>query len=85
MRMYAADMKPANLCLKEPHKCGSDKPMQLKAIDFGTSQNCGPHHRLSKWSGTLTFLAPEVYAQDYSYKADLWSLGVSLYWCFCKR
>lgn len=36
--------------------------------------------RLSSLIGTFAFLAPECYAQNYGLKADMWSLGVMLYW-----
>ena len=77
----AGDVKPGNFCLK-----GSDLEVQrpghaLRAIDFGCSQMLGPEKpRLSRRSGTPAFMSPEIYAKDYSYKADMWSAGVMLYW-----
>jgi len=36
--------------------------------------------RMSKRTGTPVFMAPEIFARDYSEKADVWSVGVMLYW-----
>ena len=82
------DVKPANFCLKEIRKCCSSNAIpHLKAIDFGCSQFLGsdPSRRLSKRTGTPVFMSPEIFQRDYSRKADVWSVGVMLYWLFCQR
>lgn len=82
------DVKPANFCLKEVKKCCSSSSIpHLKAIDFGCSQFLGsdPNRRLSKRTGTPVFMSPEIFQRDYSHKADVWSVGVMLYWLFSQR
>ena len=29
---------------------------------------------------TQVFMSPEIFARDYANKADIWSIGVMLYW-----
>eukprot|EP00798_Chlamydomonas_sp_ICE-L_P025630 gene25630-11287_t len=82
------DVKPANFCVKDPLSNpllgGTSATPWLKALDFGCSQNLG-HKRLFKRSGTPIFMAPELFARDYGKAADVWSLGVTLYWMFAQR
>jgi len=93
--MYA-DVKPANFCLMDADAlpsaaAGSLGALsgKLKAVDFGCSQQfgaaAGRSERLSKRTGTLAFMAPEIFDQDFSAKADVWSVGVTLYWLFSGR
>lgn len=83
-----SDVKPANFCLTDLRAFREKRrvPNLLKAVDFGCSQHFqGPNRRSSKRSGTLGFLAPEVFAQNYSHKAEVWSIGVTLYWLYTLR
>lgn len=32
-------------------------------------------------TGLCDLQAPEVFSSNYSYKADMWSVGIMLYWC----
>lgn len=42
--------------------------------------------RLASWVGTAAYMSPErISAADYSYEADIWSLGVSLWECAVGR
>ena len=67
------DIKPQNVFV--------DSDMNLKVGDFGisklldyTAQNCQTS------AGTPSYMAPEmVESQDYSFKADIWSLGCVIY------
>ncbi len=67
------DIKPQNVFV--------DFDMNLKIGDFGISklldssvQNCQTS------AGTPSYMAPEmVESQDYSFKADIWSLGCVIY------
>ena len=67
------DIKPENIMI------GSDD--EVKLIDFGLSlfvQNCD-YNKLG-CTGSPYFMAPEVVSRKkYGKKADIWSLGVSLY------
>lgn len=42
--------------------------------DFGLAIECS--HQLTSHCGSLPYLAPEVFTRCYTYKVDLWSLGV---------
>lgn len=52
----------------------------LKLIDFGLSTSVGSDNLLTKATGTAIYLAPEVISGEYDQKADVWSLGVLLYY-----
>lgn len=85
------DVKPANFCLKHANRnplCSADPTLRtlpwLKAIDFGCSQKLTGTH-LVKRSGTPVYMAPEIFARNYSQEADLWSTGVLLYQLYTKR
>ncbi len=67
------DLKPRNLGLVP----GAE--VHLKILDFGLAQAvCEPLDRRIR--GTLAYAAPEVLLQDsYDHRADLYSLGMTLY------
>lgn len=71
-----ADIKPANFCLLDPFP----NLLTLKAIDFG----CIRHEVGRSLVGTPAFMSPEVFARNFSYKTDIWSLGITLYWLYTK-
>ncbi|KAG1655685.1 hypothetical protein FOA52_003278 [Chlamydomonas sp. UWO 241] len=76
------DVKPGNFVLVEP-SCFIAASMPaggLKAVDVGCSQ--AVDGRLSRRAGSPLFMAPEVFAGDFSFKADVWATGVMLYWLF---
>ncbi|KAG1665062.1 hypothetical protein FOA52_012481 [Chlamydomonas sp. UWO 241] len=79
------DVKPGNFVLVTP-SCFIAASMPaggLKAVDVGCAQAVAPVvGRLSRRAGTPVFMAPEVFAQDFSFKADVWAAGVMLYWLF---
>jgi Nif-specific regulatory protein len=68
------DIKPPNLGLAN----GNDR-RTLKILDFGLAQSVrGPLDRRIR--GTLAYTAPEILLQDsYDHRADLYSLGMSLF------
>lgn len=76
-------MKPSNLCLMDADAFRTKRHLahNIRAVDFGCSQQLiGGKTRSSKRSGTLGFLAPEVFFKDHGYKAEVWSTAVTLYW-----
>jgi calcium-dependent protein kinase len=52
----------------------------LKLIDFGLAGSVHSKNSLSKAMGTAIYLAPEVISGEYDEKADIWSLGVLLFY-----
>lgn len=64
-----ADVKPANFCWANT---------SLKAIDFGCCRN----ERGNSIMGTPAYMSPEVLAKQFSYKSDVWSLGITLFWLY---
>ena len=71
-----ADIKPANFCINDPFP-----NLDLKAIDFG----CNRHEVGRSLVGTPAFMSPEAFARNFSYKTDIWSLGITLYWLYTMR
>ena len=66
------DIKPANIFL---NNLG-----QIKLGDFGVSKNLTTMKMAHTFTGSLDYLAPEIInGQDYSFEADIWSLGVTFY------
>lgn len=70
------DIKPSNMILAPDGT--------VKLLDFGLSRQCESHlTNPGSWLGTVDYLAPEQ-AQDATavdIRADIYSLGASLYWC----
>jgi calcium-dependent protein kinase len=50
----------------------------ITIIDFGTSTHM-IEESLSKFTGTILYIAPEVINKNYNEKCDIWSCGVILY------
>ena len=67
------DIKPANVMVSDAG--------EYKLGDFGTARSFD-HSTLATYTGTETYMAPEVYKhQTYiGRKADIYSLGLMLYW-----
>lgn len=79
LKIIHRDLKPANLMLSADFKT-------LKITDFGLSKamndNRGPPKRhMTGGTGTLRYMAPEVYLKDNSYtnKVDIYSLAMIMY------
>jgi len=73
------DVKPDNVLL--------DLEGHVHLADFNVASDFTPNKPLSSRSGTLAYLAPEVYTgRGYLSEVDWWSLGVTFYECiFNKR
>jgi len=72
------DVKPDNVLL--------DADGHVHLTDFNVASDIIPGKVLTSKSGTLAYLAPEVYAgHGYDVRADWWSLGVLFYECIYNK
>lgn len=72
------DIKPDNVLL--------DSDGHVHLADFNVASDFVPHKPLTSKSGTLAYLAPEVYeGKGYSCEVDWWSLGVLFYECIYNK
>jgi serine/threonine protein kinase len=67
------DFKPQNIIINETKK--------LHVIDFGSAREYHKGH--TSLVGTPYFYSPEKCMNDYSFKADVWSIGVLVYMLGC--
>lgn len=67
------DLNPANIMV--------DNNFNLKVADFGLAKAIGQSQQMtSSFVGTLAYSCPEIVSnQNYSAKADIWSLGCVIY------
>ncbi|RYH02866.1 serine/threonine-protein kinase [archaeon] len=66
------DIKPSNLLLND---------MSIIVGDFGTAKFLDINRMAKTCVGTMYFCAPEVLlAESYDHQADMWSIGVTLYY-----
>jgi len=68
------DLKPENVLLQD-----TSPDAKLKLIDFGIACQIKKGSVLTARVGTTSYVAPEVLAQCYDHKADIWSCGVMCY------
>ena len=69
------DIKPENILFSTENEIES-----LKIIDLGVCQTLTYGEMAKEPIGTNGYISPEIYLHnDYSYKTDIWSLGVILY------
>ncbi|KAF7185259.1 Serine/threonine-protein kinase 32A [Pseudocercospora fuligena] len=72
------DVKPDNVLL--------DSEGHVHLADFNVASDITPGKPLTSKSGTLAYLAPEVYAgKGYYSEVDWWSLGVLFYECIYNK
>lgn len=63
----------------------SCKDPGIRLVDFGSGSRLDPHTgRATALRGSSLFMAPEVFGRSYGSKADVWSLGITLYWLFSR-
>jgi calcium-dependent protein kinase len=67
------DLKLENILISK-----QDKDVNIKIIDFNIA-TVKTSLKLSKFTGTFNYIAPEVIDEDYDEKCDLWSCGVILF------
>ncbi|KAL6806589.1 serine/threonine protein kinase [Trichoderma sp. SZMC 28013] len=72
------DVKPDNVLL--------DAEGHVHLTDFNVASDIVPGRIMTSKSGTLAYLAPEVYSgKGYDIRADWWSLGVLFYECIYNK
>lgn len=74
------DIKMENIMLEN-----RSADAQIKLIDFGLSTKFQPDENLTDGVGTIYTMAPEVLQGDYTYQADMWSVGVITYILIANR
>lgn len=72
------DLKPENIVFIET----KTNEIFIKIIDFGTSIYI-KNEPLTQELGTIYYIAPEVFKNNYNEKADIWSCGIILYTMLC--
>ena len=72
------DLKPENIVFVKT----KDNDIFIKLIDFGASI-AFKGKNLSQELGTIYYIAPEVFMNNYNEKADIWSCGIILYTMLC--
>ena len=70
------DLKPENICFT---KLGDMENNSIKIIDFGFGKYIKPNEKFQSEVGTILYMAPEVFQNNYNEKCDIWSIGVILY------
>ncbi|EKX41987.1 hypothetical protein GUITHDRAFT_88213, partial [Guillardia theta CCMP2712] len=76
-RIVHCDLKPENILFETP-----DEDSNLCIVDLGFASLCEDGEFLSKFQGTLDYMAPELLGRGqrrYNAKADVWSVGCLLY------
>ena len=72
------DLKPENIVFVKT----KNNDVFIKIIDFGASITFKGRN-LSQELGTIYYIAPEVFMNNYNEKADIWSCGIILYTMLC--
>ena len=79
------DLKPENIVFIKTSKKNendSQEDVFIKLIDFGTSISMKGGN-LTQELGTIYYIAPEVFKNNYNERADIWSVGIILYTMLC--
>lgn len=75
-RIVHRDLKPENIVFET-----DSKDSTIKLVDFGTSAIFMDKVCLKSKKGTLEYMAPEVWTENYDSKCDIWSCGVIMFVC----
>ncbi|KAK6459226.1 Ca2+/calmodulin-dependent protein kinase [Scheffersomyces xylosifermentans] len=74
------DLKAENILIQSD----TDKKNDILVADFGFARILSPGEKLYERAGTLSYMAPEMLdLQGYSMSADVWSIGVIVYFMLC--
>ncbi|KAG7664463.1 uncharacterized protein J8A68_002019 [[Candida] subhashii] len=73
------DVKAENLLF------GNHQTNSVILADFGLARVLQSKEKLFKVSGTLSYMAPEIFTgnQGYSFEVDIWAIGVTVYFMLC--
>jgi calcium-dependent protein kinase len=77
MKIIHRDIKPENMLVES--KVVDKELINIKLIDFGTSNYYEDSKKFTQKVGSPYYIAPEVIKKYYDYKCDIWSSGVILY------
>jgi calcium-dependent protein kinase len=78
LKIIHRDLKPENIVFIET----KSNDIFIKLIDFGTSIYF-KDSPLTQELGTIYYIAPEVFKNNYNERADIWSCGIILYTMLC--
>ena len=69
------DMRPENILIKNPEQ----ENLKFKLCDFGMSENAVSKSEKRRTTLNALYRMPEIFiGSDYSYKADIWCLGITI-------
>ena len=78
-KLIHRDLKPENIVFI---KTKNNDDLFVKLIDFGTSTST-KNGNLTQEIGTIFYMAPEDFKNNYNEKADIWSIGIIFYIMIC--
>lgn len=79
-----SDIKPENVLIESKEDLNNGR-VNCKLIDFGLASKMGKQTSISdsdvktKVLGTISYMAPEAFEGQVSFKSDIWSAGIILY------
>lgn len=73
-KLVHRDIKPENFMFSS-----RSPTAEIKLIDFGVSRQFSDKSKMTRTTGTVDYIAPEVLEHDYTEASDLWSFGVMVF------